>query len=46
MVKIQEAKSQFWITIPKLMIKKKGWKKGQELLWSFNQDGNLVLMEI
>jgi len=28
------------------MIKKKGWKKGQELILSFDQDGNVVIIEV
>jgi len=46
MVKIQESGGRFWVTIPKTKMKIKGWKKGQELDWSFDRDGNLVLMQV
>ena len=46
MVKLQEAKGQFIMTIPKLVIKKKGWKKGQKLIMQFDQNENAVLMEV
>jgi len=46
MAKLQESKGMFWVIIPKLMIKKKGWKKGQELILSFDQDGNVVIIEV
>jgi hypothetical protein len=46
MVKLQSSKNMFFIAIPKLIVKKKGWKKGQELIASFDQDGNVVLLEV
>lgn len=46
MAKLQESKGMSWVIIPKLIIKKKGWKKGQELILSFDQDGNVVIMEV
>ena len=46
MVKLQEVYGNYTIAVPKLMVKKKGWKKGQEFVWSFNEDGNLVLMPV
>ena len=45
-MKIQENKDRFFVSIPKVMIKKKGWKKGQEVCASFDQDGNIVIMEV
>lgn len=45
MSKLQEVKGIYTINVPKLYVKKKKWRKGQELLWSFDQDGNLVLMD-
>lgn len=46
MVKVQEVRGKFSITIPVEYIKKKKLVKGQEMLWSFDQDGNLVLMKV
>ena len=46
MAKLQEVKGRFSISIPKLMVKKKGWQKGQEILLSFDQEGNIVLIEV
>lgn len=46
MVKLQESQGQFTIAVPKLMVKSKRWKKGQELIWSFNKDGYLELREV
>ncbi len=45
MMKLQENKNQFFVAIPKLIVKKK-WSMGQELRANFNQDGNIVLMEV
>ena len=46
MVKLQEMMGQFSVTIPKSKIKRKGWKKGQELDVDFNEKGNLEIVEI
>ncbi len=46
MSKLQENAGQYFVSVPKLMVKKKGWVKGKELLWSFDQDGNLVLLPV
>jgi arginine repressor len=46
MVKLQEAKGRYFVSIPQEYIKKKKWIKGQELVFSFDQDGNLVIMTI
>jgi len=43
MPKLQEIKGQFTITVPKELIKKKGWKKGQSLIFVFNERGNLEI---
>lgn len=37
MVRLQESKNRFFISILKEYIKKKKWKKGEELLVSFNE---------
>lgn len=34
------------ITIPKKLRKAKGWTEGQELEWTLNDDGNLLLKEV
>ena len=46
MVKLQENSGQFFVAVPKLMVKKKKWKKGQEIIASFNENGDIVLMEV
>jgi len=46
MGKLQESKGMFWVINPKLKIKKKAWKKGQELILSFGQDRNIVIIEV
>ena len=46
MVKLQQNKGQFFVAIPKLIVKKKGWNKGQELIASFNENGDIVLVEV
>ena len=46
MAKLQDSKGKYWVIIPQLMIKKKGWKKGQEFILNFDQDGNVVIMEV
>ena len=46
MVKLQEVNDQYTIAVLKLMVKKKRWQKGQELIWSFNENWDLVLMGV
>lgn len=46
MPKLQHCKNRWSITIPVELIKKKKWKPGKELVWSFDQDGDIKLMEI
>ncbi len=46
MSKLQENAGQYFVSVPKLLVKKKGWTKGKELLWTFNEDGNLTLMSL
>ena len=45
MVKLQESKNRFFVSIPKEYIKKKKWVKGEELLVSFNERGNIELCD-
>ena len=46
MVKLQETKGRDFLTIPNEYVRMKKWVKGQELLFSFDQDGNLVVMQV
>lgn len=43
--KLQEAKNRFSITIPRTLVERKGWKKGQELLLMFNEKGNVEIIQ-
>jgi len=45
-MKLQESKGRYWVSVPITKIRIKKWKKGQELDWSFDKDGNLVLREV
>lgn len=45
MVKLQETKDRYFITIPKEMVDQKGWKKGQNVLFLFNERGNIELTD-
>jgi len=46
MVKLQENKNRWFVTIPKEYVKLKKWKKGQELALGFDHNGNIVIKEI
>lgn len=46
MVKLQESKNRYSITIPKEYVKQKGWEKGQELVLGFDHNGDIVIKEI
>lgn len=46
MVKLQETLGQFSITLPKNKVRRKGWKKGQEIDIDFNEKGNLEIVEV
>ena len=47
MVKLQERKigdaTHYFITMPKDIVERKGWKKGDRLLISFNENVNIVI---
>jgi len=45
-VKLQENKNIFFITVPKDYIRLKKWKKRQNLVFTVNQDGDLILKEV
>jgi hypothetical protein len=46
MPKLQEAKGRYNITIPLELIKLKKWRKGQDLVLGFNQDGDILIRSI
>ncbi len=48
MVKIQEIgnKHHMFITVPKRIAKIKDWKKGTELEWSFDRQGNIFIEDV
>ena len=46
MVKIQEVKDRFFITLPKEYVAQAKWKKGTEVTVSFNERGNLELKKV
>lgn len=45
MPRLQESKGKFTIVVPKEFVERKGWKKGQVLIFAFNENGNIILME-
>jgi len=46
MVKLQQHKRQFTVTIPKVYIDQAKIKKGDDLTISFNERGNLELSKV
>ena len=46
MVKLQENKNRWFVTIPKEYVKLKKWKKGQELVLGFDHNGDIVIKEV
>lgn len=45
MPKLQQVKDRYFITIPKDMIIKKGWTKGQSLFFVFNEKGEIAIKD-
>jgi len=45
MPRIQETKDRYFITLPKTLVQQKGWKKGDQLFFVFNERGNLELTD-
>jgi len=45
-MKLQMTKNSFWVVVPKMKVKKKGWTKGTELDWLEYPNGDLVLQEV
>ena len=44
MVKIQLIDGRYSVTLPKALVKAKGWEKGTELAAVFNERGNIEYM--
>jgi antitoxin component of MazEF toxin-antitoxin module len=45
-MKLQNNKGQFRLTLPKDLIKIKGWKQGTEVAVFMDTEGNLIIKEI
>lgn len=45
MPKLQEVKGRYFITVSKDLVKRKGWKKGQELFFVFNEKGEIAIKD-
>jgi carbohydrate-selective porin OprB len=45
-MKIQDNKGQFKLTIPRDLVKIKGWKQGTEVIIVMNETGDLIIKEI
>ena len=45
MPKLQEVKGRYFITVPKGLVEKKDWKKGQELFFVFNERGEIAIKD-
>jgi len=43
--KLQQAKNQFFLTIPSSIVRAKGWKKGKELKFRINNKGNIEIID-
>jgi hypothetical protein len=43
MPKLQQTKDRYFITMPRSMIEKKKWKKGQDLCFTWNHNGNVEI---
>lgn len=46
MVKIQQVKDRFFISVPKEYIAQANWKKGDDVTVSFNERGNIELKKV
>lgn len=45
MPRIQESAGKFTITLPREMVRLRGWVKGQEVLLTWNERGNIEIRE-
>jgi len=43
MPKLQQMGDRYSITIPKAMVERKGWKKQQELFFTWNERGHIEI---
>jgi hypothetical protein len=43
MPKLQQTKDRYFITIPKEMVDNKKWLKGQTLMFTWNERGNIEI---
>jgi len=43
MVKLQETKGRYFLSIPKNIVQNKGWGKGEDLIIVFNENGDVIL---
>lgn len=46
MPKLQESAGRFSLTIPQEIVHEKKWSRGQELVISYNERGNLEIREV
>lgn len=46
MVKLQETKGRYFLSVPKEYVKLKKWKKGTELVFGFDHQGRIIIEEI
>jgi len=46
MVKVQEVNGRMFVTVPYEKAQRMKLKKGEEMDWNFDQDGNLVLCRV
>lgn len=44
MPKLQESNNRYFITVPKDLVERKQWTKGQAIYFIFNERGNIELM--
>lgn len=45
MVKLQKSNERYSITVPKGMVAKKDWEKGEDLCFLFNERGNIEITD-
>jgi hypothetical protein len=43
--KLQQTQDRYFITIPKEIVDKKKWVKGQKLMFTWNERGNIEVHE-
>jgi len=45
MPKLQQTNDRYFITVPRDLVEKKEWKKGQSLYFVFNERGNMEIKD-